>query len=136
MKIVTNMIEEEGYEAFNENGNRLQIDSRSPELRTAQSPPEMLLSSLAACGAIDIVIMLKKRKKTINKFTIETTGNRREEHPRSFIDIHCKYIIESPDVNEEEFSKAAALSLEKYCTVAASLNSTVTHGIEIIRPTE
>jgi len=134
MKIVTTMIEEEVYEAINENGNRLPIDMRSTTLKKAQSPPELLLSAVAACGAVDTVLMLKKRRKTINNFTIETVGERRAEHPKSFTAIHCKYIVESPDVNEDEFEKAAALSLEKYCTVAASLNCEVTHEIEIIRP--
>ena len=68
MRIVTTMIEDEVYESINENGNTLQIDMRTPELKKAQSPPEILLSSLAACGAVDIVMMLKKRRKTIVKF--------------------------------------------------------------------
>ncbi len=134
MKIVTTMIEDEVYEAVNENGNRLPIDMRKADLKKAHSPTELLLSAVAACGAVDIILMLKKRRKTINNFTIETIGNRREENPRSFTDIHCKYILQSPDVNEDEFEKAAALSLEKYCSVASSLNIMVTHEIEIIRP--
>ncbi len=134
MRIVTTMIEDEVYEAVNENGNTLSIDMRNPALKKAQSPPEMLLSALAACGGVDIVIMLKKRKKTIHSFTIETVGTRRDEFPKSFTDIHCKYILVSPDVQEEEFSKAASMSLEKYCTVGASLNSKITHSVEIIRP--
>lgn len=132
--IVTTMIEDEVYESINENGNTLHIDMRKPELKKGQSPTEVLLSAVAACGAVDIVMMLKKRKKTIVDFKIETTGVRREEHPRSFTSVHCQYILTSPDVNEEEFNKVAALSLEKYCSVASSLNSKVTHGVEIIRP--
>ncbi len=132
--IVTTMIEDEVYESINENGNTLHIDMRKPELKNGQSPTEVLLSAVAACGAVDIVMMLKKRKKTIVDFKIETTGVRREETPRSFTAVHCQYILTSPDVNEEEFNKVAALSLEKYCSVASSLNSKVTHGVEIIRP--
>ena len=136
MKVITTMIEDEVYEAVNENGNKLSIDMRSPELKKAQSPPEILLSAVAGCGAVDIVLMLKKRRKIIHNFTIETIGKRREDHPKRFTEIHCIYILESPDVNEEEFEKAASLSLEKYCTVAATLNITVTHEIQIIRPSE
>lgn len=134
MRIVTTMIEDEVYEAINENGNKLSIDMRNAEVKKAQSPPELLLSALSGCGAVDIVLMLKKRRKTITDFTIETNGERRTEHPRSFTAIHCKFILVSPDVTEDEFEKATALSLEKYCTVAASLNSKITHEIEIIRP--
>lgn len=134
MRIVTTMIEDEVYESINENGNTLQIDMRAPAIKKAQSPAEMLLSALAACGAVDIVMMLKKRRKTIVNFTIEITGKRREEHPKSFTEIYIKYILVSPDVEEEEFTKVASLSLDKYCTVGASLNSNITHAVEIIRP--
>lgn len=134
MKIITRMIADEVYEAVNENGNTVRIDMQPAEHKKGQSPVELLLSALAGCGAVDIVSMLKKRKKTIQTFLIETTGTRHETTPRYFTHIHCKYIITSPDVNEEETTKVAALALEKYCTVAASLKSEVTFSVKINRP--
>jgi len=134
MKIITQMLEDELYEASNAYGNKVSIDMRKNPAKKGQSPVELLLSSLAACGAIDIVIMLKKRKKTIQAFTIETEGVRQAETPRYLTSIHCKYIIVSPDVTEEELYKAAKLSLEKYCSVGASLKSEITFSVEIIRP--
>jgi putative redox protein len=133
MKIITRMLEDEVYEAVNEAGHKITMDMREASHKQNQSPPELLLSSLAGCGAVDIVIMLKKRKKTILDFTIETIGVRRDETPRKFLDIHCKYIVTSPDVEAEEFEKFAKLSLEKYCTVAATLNSKITFTTEIKR---
>ncbi|MBX2965775.1 MAG: OsmC family protein [Cyclobacteriaceae bacterium] len=125
------MLEDEVYEATNTAGHTITIDMRSADNKQAQSPVELLLSSLAGCGAVDIVLILKKRKKTITDFVIETTGVRRDETPRRFTDIHCTYIITSPDVTEEELNKVAALSLEKYCSVAASLSSKITFSVEI-----
>jgi putative redox protein len=133
MKIIARMQEDEVYEAFNEAGHKITMDMREASLKKNQSPPELLLSSLAGCGAVDIVIMLKKRRKTVNDFVIETVGVRRDEQPRKFLEIHCKYILTSPDVDEEEFNKFAKLSLEKYCTVAATLNSKITFTTEIKR---
>jgi putative redox protein len=78
--------------------------------------------------------MLRKRKKTVESFHIETEGKRREVPPRSFTAIHCKYVVVSPDVNEEELSKSAKLSLEKYCSVADSLKATITFSVEVVRP--
>jgi putative redox protein len=134
MKIVTKMIEEELYESATSDGIIDTIDMRHLPVKKSMSPVESLLSAVAACGAVDIVVMLKKRKKTIQAFTIETEGKRRENPPRSFTDIHCKYIVVSPDVQEEEFQKTARLSLEKYCSVADSLKATITFSIEIQRP--
>jgi putative redox protein len=134
MKIVTKMLEDEVYEASNDAGHKVTLDMREASLKKNQNPPEMLLSSLAACGAVDIVIMLKKRKKTINDFVIETVGVRRDESPRKFLDIHCKYIVTSPDVEVDELEKFAKLSLEKYCTVAATLNSHLHIAVVVNRP--
>jgi putative redox protein len=89
---------------------------------------------LAGCAAIDVVIMLKKRRKTIQDFTIENVGVRRDDPPRKFTDIHCKFVVTSPDVTLEELEKAAKLSLEKYCSVGASLNSHIHISAEVIRP--
>ncbi|MFZ6014207.1 MAG: OsmC family protein [Bacteroidota bacterium] len=136
MKIITIMKEDEVYEASTEAGKKAVIDMRDGALRQHQNPVEMLLSSLSACGAVDIVLMLKKRRKTVIDFVIETEGKRREEMPRSFTAIHCHYIVTSPDVTEEELYKSAKLSLDKYCTVAASLKAEITFSVKINVPTE
>jgi putative redox protein len=134
MKITTEMLGDEVYEAINETGNKVRIDMRKTGEKIDQSPVELVLSALSACGAVDIVGMLKKRKKTVQKFTIDTDGERQHEPPRYFTNIHCKYIITSPDVTEEELQKVAALALEKYCSVASSLKAEITFSVQVIRP--
>lgn len=133
MKITTHMLEDDLYESINVYGNKAIVDMRKNPLKQGQSPVELLLSSLAACAAIDIVIMLRNRKKTIQGFTIETEGVRRTETPRSLTSINCHYVITSPDVTIEELNKSARLSIEKYCSVAASLKSEITFTVEIKR---
>lgn len=134
MKSTTRMIEDEVYVSKNEFGHEVQIDMRGTDLKKSQSPVELLLSAVGACGAVDITLMLKKRRKSIIEFITETEGVRREEHPRSFTKVHCHYKVTSPDVTEEELYKVAKLSLEKYCSVADSLKSKVTLSVEVIRP--
>lgn len=95
---------------------------------------ELLLSAVGACGAVDIVLMLKKRRKTIIDFITETEGTRKEDHPRSFTKVHCHYKITSPDITEDELYKIAKLSLEKYCSVADSLKTEVTLSVEVVQP--
>jgi putative redox protein len=133
MKIITRKLSDEVYEAENENGKKVRVDTRAPDKREDQSPTELLLSALAGCGAVDIVVMLKKRRKRITNFIIETTGTRNEEPPRYFTKIHCHYIITSPDATEEESIKVARLALDKYCSVAASLKSEITFSVQINR---
>lgn len=134
MAIITRMLDTEVYEATTPAGHTVRMDTREPGIRKSQSPPELLQSALAGCSAVDVAIILNKRKKTIIDFVIETTGIRREETPRKFLEIHSTYIITSADVTEDELSKAVALSLEKYCSVAATLNCKISYSVKIIRP--
>lgn len=134
MKIITRMIEDELFESSNGYGNSVSIDMRKHPIKQGLSPVEMLQSSLAACGGVDIVAMLKKRRKTISSFVIETESVRPDTPPRWLISIHCKYIVTSPDVTETELEKTAKLALEKYCSVASSLKSQITFSTVIIRP--
>ena len=127
------MLQDEVFESKNEKDNTVMIDMRKGDAKTGLSPTELVLSALAGCGAVDIVSMLKKRKKTIQSFTIETEGTRRDETPRYFTKIHCTYIITSPDVTEEELKKTSALALEKYCSVASSLKSEITFSVDVRR---
>jgi len=131
MKVITRMLEDEVYEASNENGHRVTIDMRKVEDRKDQNPVELLLSSLSACGAVDVTLMLKKRKKTITDFQIETVGTRRDETPKAFTKINCHYRITSPDVTIDELNKVAKLALEKYCSVASSLKAQITFSVEV-----
>ncbi|GAB1446044.1 OsmC family protein [Flammeovirgaceae bacterium] len=133
MKVITRMIEDEVYVAHNELGQEVRIDMRKADLKKNQSPVELLLSAVGACGAVDITIMLKKRKKTIIEFITETEGARRGENPKSYTEVHCHYKITSPDITEDELYKVAKLSLEKYCSVADSLKAKVTFSVEVIR---
>ncbi len=134
MKITTRMLTDEVYEATNDNGNTITVDMRKREDKVHQSPTELVLSALAACAAVDILVMLKKRKKTVKSFVIDTVGDRREEAPKYFTKIHCAYLVTSPDVTEEELTKSAALTLEKYCSVASSLKAEITFSVLVIRP--
>ena len=131
MQVRTRMLDHERYESASESDRRVTIDMRPDDLRTHQNPTELLLSAVTACSAVDVVAILKKRKKTIHAFDVITTGKRRTEHPRAFTDIHMEYTIHSSDVTEEEALKAAELAVEKYCSVAASLNSKITWSVVI-----
>lgn len=125
---------DEEYEAFNETGNKVDIDMLPADEKKHQSPTQLLLSAVTACAAVDIVSMVKKRRKTFVDLKAETSGERRDEHPRGFTQIHMKYIITSPDLTDEEAERIVDLATTKYCSVAASISAKQTHSFEIIRP--
>ena len=134
MKVTLNYKGDEEYTAVNESGNKVEIDMLSADQKQHQSPTQLLLSALVACAAVDIVSMIRKRRKTFVDLQGEADGERREEHPRGFTKIHLKYIITSPDLTDEEAERIVSLATTKYCSVAATVNAEQTHSFEIVRP--
>lgn len=106
---------------------------RPADLKQGQSPTELLLSALSGCASVDLVQMLKKRRKTVNSLRVEADGTRRDENPRAFTHIKLHFILESPDATMEEFEKLGHLAATKYCSVAGTLSSQMEHSFEIIR---
>lgn len=134
MKVTLAYKADEEFIGTNENGNNVNVDMRPHEVKTGQSPTELLLSGLAACAAVEIVSMVKKRRKQFVDLKAELEGERREEHPRGFTKIHLKYTIYSPDLTQEEAERIVDLATTKYCSVAASIKAEQTHSFEIVRP--
>lgn len=133
MKVALSYHAEKQYSAVNESGNRVEIDMLSAEEKKAQSPMELLLSGLVACAAVDIVMMIGKRRKTLVDLKGTAEGERREEHPKGYTKIHLHYQIFSPDLTDEEAERIVGLSTTKYCSVASSVSAEQTHSFEIIR---
>ena len=129
-KVTTKFIDTYEYESVNESGNTVHIDMYDPVNKKAQSPTELLLSALAACSAVDLAEILKKRKKTFSDFRIETLGTRREEHPRAFTHITMRFILVSDNITLEELLKNAKLIVDKYCSVATTINGVATIDVE------
>ncbi len=134
MKVDLKYKGDEEFIGTNENSNSLSIDMRSDDVREHQKPTEALLTALGSCAAVEIVSMVKKRRKTFIDLNTEISGERREEHPRGFTKIHLKYYITSPDLTEEEAERIVELATTKYCSIAGSLSAEQTHSFVIIRP--
>ena len=134
MKTTTTFIDDYEFRSVNETGNVVDIDMYKPDAKKSMSPTELLLSALAACASVDLVQMLKKRRKTVTALEVDADGTRRDENPRGFTDITLTFELTSPDVNHEEFEKMAHLAATKYCSVAGTLNSEIDHKYILKRP--
>lgn len=135
MAIKLNYKEDKKYEAINESGNVLPIDMLAVEDKKAFSPMQLLLAGVASCAAVDLVSMIKKRRKTFIDLKADISGVRREKDPKSYTDIDLKYIITSPDLTEKEAERLVSLAVNNYCSVSDSLRKDInlTHSFELVR---
>lgn len=127
------MIADKLYLSVNASGNTQHFDMKAAEEKEHFSPMESLLSSLAACAAVDLVQMIKKRRKALLGLEVVSEGKRKEEHPRAFTEITLTFRAFSPDLEEEEYKKLVELAAGKYCSVAGTLGVPIQHKIEILR---
>ncbi len=86
---------------------------------------EALLGALATCTAYDVVEIMNKRRTPLATYTIEVEGERAETNPKRYTQIIVRHIASGEGVTLEVLSKAAHLSHDKYCSVAASLNAEI-----------
>ncbi len=117
------------FEATPPSGNSFVMDA-VPEhggIGLGPSPFEALLSSIAACSAIDVVTILQKKRLNISKYSIEVTWVRPEEgiYPRPIVSAVVTHKISGDNLDQDSVRKAVELSDEKYCSVIATLRSPV-----------
>jgi len=91
------------------------------DTNVATSPVQLLLLAAATCTASDIVIILRKQRIKLEALDISVRGTRREAQPRRFTAIAFHVSVRGEGAEEGKVRRAIDLSLEKYCTVVASL---------------
>jgi putative redox protein len=89
--------------------------------RAATSPVELLLLAAATCSAADVVVILQKQRVRLAALDVTVRGTRRETEPRRYTAIVFHFTIRGEGADETKARRAIDLSLEKYCSVVASL---------------
>lgn len=96
-------------------------------------PMLTLLLAAAACSGSDVVVILEKMRVALRELRIEVSGVRREQEPRRYTTIHFDFHLAGDGLDETRARRAIDLSLEKYCSVVASLASDIktTYGLTL-----
>ena len=93
--------------------------------RTAQTPPEALLSALASCVSVDIVDILAKRRTPVESLEVHVVGERVDTTPRRFHHITLNFAIAGKGIERDQAERAIDLAVTKYCSVRESLRSDI-----------
>ena len=111
-----------------------QIIDMKGDRKAAPSPLEMLLVSVAACTAADVISILLKKRQEVTDYRVEITGDRADDHPRKFVSFHVNHIVHGRSVSARAVEDAVHLSDTKYCSVAATVRPTaeITTSFQII----
>src|SRR3954469_4963348 len=112
-----------GFEAKDSNGHVVRLDSNPANggHGFGARPMQLLLMGLGGCAGIDIVSILKKQRQVVEGFDIKIEGEREAGvEPSLWKTVNVVFELKG-DIDIEKARKACALSMDKYCSVAATL---------------
>lgn len=130
----TTMLEDNLFEG-EAHGHKVMMDTASGEKR-AQSPMDLLLTAISGCASVDVIEIMKKKRRQVDGLRVDVEADRRDEpYPRIFTALRLKFVLTSPDAKDKELQQAVQLSMDKYCSVAGMLReaATIDYSWEIVR---
>lgn len=82
-------------------------------------PKKLMLTALAGCTGVDVIMILKKMKVEPEAFNVIVEADVTDEHPKHYSKMKVIYQFKGKDLPKEKLEKAIKLSEEKYCGVTA-----------------
>jgi len=123
-------------EAVNESGNKILLDGAVSigGHDRGMRPMQTLLAAMGACSAIDLISILRKQREELRDIKITVTGEREKDAvPSLYTEVHAHFRLFG-QLDKDKAQKAVSLSMEKYCSVAKTLEKTakITYSFEIV----
>jgi putative redox protein len=105
---------------------------------TGPRPAELIPVALAACTAMDVISILRKKRQEVTRYEVRANGVQDDGHPNAFTRIDVVHVVDGPAVDTEALRRAIELSAAKYCSVGATLSSGITeiHHAYLVRDAE
>ncbi|MCU0627399.1 MAG: OsmC family protein [Gemmatimonadaceae bacterium] len=100
-------------------GSVSRLDGRG---ETGPSPVDGLVGALAACTAVDVTMILEKRRTPVRALRIEATGARADAVPARVTAVDLVYHLDGDGIDRANAERAVHLAVTKYCSVRDSLD--------------
>lgn len=126
-QVTLRLVEGMRFDAVTPAGHVLPLDSVSVpgEAGAGPSPTQLVLAALGACGAMDVVSILRKMRQGVTSYEVIVTGERAEEHPRVYTSIDVRHVVRGAPLAAASVQRAIQLSITRYCPVYAMLSRAV-----------
>ncbi len=101
---------------------------------TGFRPMELLLVGFGGCSGMDVLSILRKKRQQVTGLEINVKGERADNYPKVYTEVYIEYVVKGKDVAKEAVERAISLSLDKYCSVGATLAKAgrIMHSFRII----
>ena len=112
----------------------MDADDASGGTNAGFRPMELLLVGFGGCSGMDVISILRKKRQPVTGLEIKVRGEKTDTYPKIYKEVHIEYVVTGTGVEADAVERAIALSLDKYCSVGATLAKagTITHSYRII----
>ena len=112
-------------------GHAIVVDAA--QVKSGNSPMELVLIGLCGCTATDVVSILRKKRESFSSLEVCAEAERAKTPPTVYETIKLTYRVGGP-VAHKAMEDAVRLSREKYCGASAMLEKTakITSVIEYV----
>ena len=86
-------------------------------------PVETVLTSLAACSAMDVISVALKKRQDIERYTIHVRGDQREAYPQVYTRIDLVHEVVGATASQSIFSTSPSATIRDSSVVEASLDT-------------
>jgi putative redox protein len=111
------------FEAVVGSGHTIVLDNAEGD--TGPRPAELVGAALAACTAMDVISILRKKRQAVTHYEVRTSGEQMEEHPHAFTRFDVVHVVDGVELDPEAVRRAIELSATRYCSVGSTLSSGV-----------
>ncbi len=127
MKVQIKWIGQRRFIAETGSGHTIQMDGPPHHggQNLAARPMEMVLAGLGGCSAFDVVEILQKSQQSVADCHITIEATRADKIPAVFTHVHLHFVVGGTNLNARFVKRAVELSMQKYCSVAIMLRSSV-----------
>ena len=103
-------------------GHKITVDAteQSGGSDLGPRPKKLMLTALAGCTGIDVIMILKRMKVEPEAFNVIVEADVTEEHPMHYIKMNVIYQFKGKDLPMDKLEKAVKLSESTYCGVTAA----------------
>jgi putative redox protein len=95
------------------------------------SPKRLMLTALAGCTGIDVIMILKKMKVVPEAFNVIVEADLTDEFPKHYTKMKVIYQFKGKDLPMDKLEKAVKLSETTYCGVTATYRKAMEMESEI-----
>jgi putative redox protein len=100
----------------------------------APNPVQSLLAAVAACEAMDVISLMRKKRQDVTAYEVRMSGERAAEHPRRYTSMTLVHRLTGHDLEAAAVEESLRITVEKYCSVYHSIRPDlpITNRYELI----